>query len=179
MISRRTRLLLAITTLVSGVLAGGIVDRALVGAPPWRALGEDAWAQYSVRPDLGRGLIAYPLEGIGAAILIIATTVSFHMDRSVQPRVKALLYLAIASSLSGLLFTVKAAPIMLALGAHPASIELSHAFIAFHFWGLYLRGATDLLAFVVEVLALAAMGQRGLRDATLSGNLAHAFRNER
>jgi hypothetical protein len=33
MISARTRLLLVMATLVSGVLAGGIVDRALIGTP--------------------------------------------------------------------------------------------------------------------------------------------------
>jgi hypothetical protein len=156
MISTRTRLLLVSATLVSGVLTGGMVDRALIGTPAWRALGVNAWVQYSLHADLGSGLIAYPLEGIGATILIAAATASFHFDRPPPGRVRMLLYLATTFSLGGLLLTLKAAPIMLTLES-PASISLPRAFAEFHFWGLFLRGTADLLAFVFELCALTAL----------------------
>ena len=42
--SARTRLLLAAATLVCGILAGGVVDRVVVGGPAWHELGSEAWA---------------------------------------------------------------------------------------------------------------------------------------
>lgn len=59
----RTRFLLLAATVVTGVLAGGVVDRVIVGGPAWHELGTYAWMQYSRRADLGGGLVVYPLEG--------------------------------------------------------------------------------------------------------------------
>jgi hypothetical protein len=77
----RTRCLLAAATFMSGILAGTVVDRALVGGPAWHALGAGAWAQFSRRADLGTGLIAYPVEAVGATLLFIAALVSSRFDR--------------------------------------------------------------------------------------------------
>lgn len=82
--SARTRLLLAAATLVSGILAGGVVDRVIVGGPAWHELGAGAWAAYSRYADLGNGLVAYPVEAIGGALLIIAGAVSDYFDRRVN-----------------------------------------------------------------------------------------------
>jgi hypothetical protein len=157
MISNRTRLLLVSAVLCSGILAGGIVDRALVAAPAWRVLGAAAWAQYSLQADLGTGLVAYPFEGIGAFLLAISAAVSYRLDRPAGQPAGKLLYLAAAFSLCGLLLTIKAAPIMLALGQDPSPTALAHAFTEFHFWGLYLRGTADMLAFALEITALATL----------------------
>ena len=123
--SARTRVLLAAATFLSGILAGGAVDRAIVGGPAWHALGASVWAQYSRLADLGSGLVAYPIEGIGSALLIIATAISSHFDRAAARAVWLPLYFAVAFSIIGLLLTVKAAPIMLSLAASqsPAAIE--------------------------------------------------------
>jgi len=159
MASVRTRLLLAAATLVGGILAGGIVDRSLVAGPAWHSLGADAWAQFSRHADLGAGLVLYPLEGIGAALLIVAAAVSYRFDAS-APRAAALpLYGAAAFSIAGLLLTMKAAPIMLALGAAQSSDIVKIDFAAFHFWGLYLRGTTDFLAFLAEVWAFTVLSR--------------------
>jgi FtsP/CotA-like multicopper oxidase with cupredoxin domain len=40
--------------------------------------------QYSRRPDLGSGLIVYQIEGIGAAVLVIAATFSNYFDRTAR-----------------------------------------------------------------------------------------------
>jgi hypothetical protein len=155
-ISTRTRLLLSTATLASGLLTGGIVDRALVGIPAWRVMGPDTWAQFSRHADLGRGLIAYPVEAVGATLLIIAASVSIHRDRPVRHRIALPLHLAVAFSLAGLLITLKAAPIMLSLGSD-SSVSSALAFSEFNYWGLLVRGAVDLLAFVCEIWALAAL----------------------
>ncbi|MGH8337289.1 MAG: hypothetical protein ACRETL_10835, partial [Gammaproteobacteria bacterium] len=67
------------------------------------------------------------------------------------------LVIAVALSLLGLLITVKAAPIMLSLrtGASPAALR--RAFDDFFLWGLYLRGAVNVLAFGASVWALSAV----------------------
>jgi hypothetical protein len=57
---------------VSGVLAGGVVDRVVVGAPAWHELGAEAWAEYGRHADLGYGLVVYPIEAVGGALPIIA-----------------------------------------------------------------------------------------------------------
>jgi hypothetical protein len=135
-------------------LAGGIVDRVIVGGPAWHELGADAWVQYSRRADLGSGLVVYPVEGIGAALLIIAATLSNYFDRDSPRRAARAMYFAVAFSVIGLLLTVKAAPIMLALGKGQPTAARPDAFEEFFLWGLYVRGSVDALAFLGSVWAL-------------------------
>ena len=162
----RTRLLLAAAAFAGGILAGGIVDRVLVGGPAWEALGADAWVQFSRDADLGTGLIAYPLEGIGATLLVMAAALSNYLDGKTREVANAPLYLAVAFSLTGLALTLKAAPIMLELGAREAAADGQRAFDAFFFWGLYLRGAADCLAFLCEIWALSTLGHAGALAVT-------------
>ena len=79
--SARTRLLLAAATFVSGILAGGVVDRVIVGGPAWHKLGAEVWAAYSRHADLGNGLVAYPVQAIGGALLIVSAAASNYFDR--------------------------------------------------------------------------------------------------
>ena len=148
----RTRLLLAAATFMSGILAGIVVDRVLVAGPAWHGLGPEVWAQFSQRADLGTGLIAYPVEAIGTTLLLIAAGVSSHFDRITRWRVPSPLIAAVALSLLTLLITAKAAPSMLSFRAvEPPALQPT--FNDFFFWGLYLRGAVDVLAFVAPVWA--------------------------
>lgn len=157
--SWRTRLLLVTATVVAGILAGGVFDRVIVGGPAWHRLGAEAWAQYSSHADLGAGLFAYPIEGVGAAVLLLAAAVSYHLERNYARIVLISLYLAAAFSIVGLILTIKAAPIMLGLGTTLPVVALQQAENAFFFWGLYLRGAVDLLAFLSAVWALSISAQ--------------------
>jgi hypothetical protein len=141
---------------MNGILAGTVVDRALVGGPAWHALGVEAWVQFSRHADLGTGLIAYPVEAVGSTLLLVAALVSCRFDRSGGGRVIRPLVAAVALSVLGLVLTVKAAPIMLSLAAVQSPTVLLHAFDDFFLWGIYLRGAVDVLAFVAAVWALAA-----------------------
>jgi hypothetical protein len=160
MAHERTRFLLMAATIVNGVLAGGIIDRVLVGGPAWRQLGAQAWAQYSRLADLGTGLVAYPIEGIGSTLLIMAAMLSHHFDRGAGREATVPLYLAFALSITGLLLTVKAAPIMLGLAAPASAADAQRAFDQFFVWGLYLRGFVDVLAFVALVWATSSLHQR-------------------
>ena len=144
----RTRLLLVAATVLGGILAGGVIDRVVVGGPAWHQLGAEAWAQYSRRADLGTGLVAYPIEGIGTTLLLIAAAISIYFDGTSRRAVTMPLYVAVVLSVGGLLLTAKAAPIMLALASPQAAAAIQHAFDKFFFWGLYLRGSLETLAFV-------------------------------
>ena len=137
-----------------------------VGGPAWRTLGPEAWAQFSRHADLGSGLLAYPVEGIGAAALIVAAALSNYLDGKTRQVATIPLYLAVAFSVTGLILTHKAAPIMLALGAPAPAIESQRAFDEFFLWGLYLRGAADTLAFLAEIWALSSLGRAGRPVAT-------------
>ena len=157
--SARTRLLLAAATLVSGILAGGVVDRVVVGAPAWHELGAEAWAAYSRHADLGNGLVAYPLQAIGGALLIISAAVSNYFDRDAGTMTTAPLYCAAVFSLVGLVLTAKAAPIMLGLAVPQSSSATQHAFDEFFLWGLYVRGTTIMLTFIAVTCSLAGLYQ--------------------
>lgn len=155
----RTRLLLATATFMCGILAGAVVDRALVGGPAWHALGPETWAQFSRRADLGVGLVAYPVEAIGATLLLIATLVCSYFGSNRERRVAPPLVVAVILSLLGLLLTGKAAPIMLSIGVERSGAELQRALDDFFLWGIYLRGSVDVLAFAAAVWALSRHGQ--------------------
>jgi hypothetical protein len=154
MTNSRSRVLLAAATLITGILAGTVVDRVIVGAPAWYALGPEAWLQYSRHADLGTGLIAYPIEGIGSTLLIIAVVVSTYVDGNRKLQETFPLYCAVAFSVAGLLLTAKAAPIMLGLSESQSTVAIQTSLNEFFMWGLYLRGSADILAFVALVWAL-------------------------
>jgi len=160
MSSTRTQLLVVAATLLSGVLAGGVIDRVIVGGPAWHELGTEAWAQFSRQADLGTGLVAYPVEGIGATLLILAAALSNYFDRNSRRGVTLPLYFAAACSIAGLILTAKAAPIMLSLASLKNGAEIERAFSEFFVWGLYLRGLVDTLAFIALVWALSNLQRR-------------------
>jgi hypothetical protein len=157
MVSARTRVLLAAASLTGGILAGGIVDRVIVGGPAWQQIGIGTWAQFSRHADLGAGLVAYPVEGIGATLLSIATAISYYFDRIRRRDAAIPMYLAALLYIVGLVLTARAAPIMLGLSTPQSADALSRAFDDFYFWGLYLRGATDLLAFLAQIWAFVSL----------------------
>lgn len=152
----RTRILLFAATVLGGILAGGVVDRAIVGGPAWHELGAQTWLQYSRHADLGTGLVAYPIEGIGTALLIIAAIVSNYRDGKSRFAIRASLYCAASFAIVGLILTIKAAPIMLGLRRALPAATVQSAFSDFFMWGLYLRGAADTLAFAALVCALSS-----------------------
>jgi len=59
--STRTRGFALAASAVGGLLAGGNVDRFVVGMAAWRRIGTRAWADYSRHADLSaNGMVLYP-----------------------------------------------------------------------------------------------------------------------
>ncbi len=149
-----TWILLAVAALLNGFLAGGNVDRSFVQMPAWRQVGARGWAAYSRHADLGNGLILYPLEAIGGALLTIAAALTYSFA-SAAPRSAAVpIYLSVALVSGGLLATTQAAPKMLSLRRIADELgALERAFKGFQFWG-NIRAAFQILAFGANLWAL-------------------------
>jgi hypothetical protein len=145
-------------TLTNGLLAGGDVDRWLVGMPAWQSVGVLGWANYSRSADLGNGFVLYPILAIGGTLLSLAAVVIF-MRGGKHERVVALpIYAAAALAVAGLLMTFKAAPFMLSL-RHISNEDialLQEAFDGFRLWG-GVRTVLQSLAFGANLWSLAVI----------------------
>jgi hypothetical protein len=95
--------LIVAATVFAGLLAGANVDRVVVQMLAWRKVGTRSWAEYSRHADLGNGLILYPLEAIGGAILAVAVAIVFHFDAVVPRSAATPIYLAAVCVLGGYL----------------------------------------------------------------------------
>jgi hypothetical protein len=156
-----TRGLLVAATLLGSVLAGAGLDRALVQTPAWREVGAQAWAAYSRHADLSiRGLVLYPVLGIGGAVLSVGAAVSFQRHRSRPHFAAVAIYAGALLTIGGLLLTTQAAPIMLSV-AHlgDETTVLRRAMDGFAFWS-GLRVVLQCLAFIANLWALAAVVPR-------------------
>jgi hypothetical protein len=179
MASMRTQLLLAAATFLTGILAGGVVDGVIVGGPAWHELGAQAWAHYSHLADLGAGLVAYPIEGIGATLLTLAAAVSHYVEGRRARDPTTALYSASTLSVAGLLLTTRAAPVMLGLASLQTEDAVRRAFGQFFLWGLYLRGTADVLAFIALIWALSTcIGLKGTVRRRLTPNTPHTEKHD-
>jgi hypothetical protein len=158
-----TRALMIAATLVSGWLAGGNIDRAFVAMPAWQEVGAVAWAEFSRHADLGNGLILYPLEAIGGAILTVSAATRLHFERNVSRSAALTLDASAALTIAGLAFTLKAAPAMRSIREATDVTALQSAFEVFWYWG-NLRGACQVLAFVLQLGAIALLLPRRHRS---------------
>jgi hypothetical protein len=158
MLSPRTRILLILAIFISGLLAGGNIDRAFVAMPAWEEVGASAWAEFSRYADLGNGLIFYPLEASGGAVLTIAAAISLHFDRTVPREAAVPLYAAVLLAAGGLILTMQAAPIMLGIRYVSEPAALQHAFDGFWYWG-NLRAVCQVLTFLAQLATLAMLSR--------------------
>lgn len=163
-------ILVVAATLVSGFLAGGNLERAIVTMPAWEQLGADTWAAFSRRADLGAGLILYPLEALLGAALILSAAISHALERPHQPAVAWSLGCGVICTVAGLALTVKAAPLMLSLRHDPMPTGLPRIFQQFRDWG-DIRAAFQIAAFLAELCALFALavGHQRAAERTASG----------
>lgn len=144
---------------MGGLLAGGNVDRAFVAMPAWEQIGAIAWGQFSRHADLGNGLVLYPLEAFGATLLTTAAVFSFHFDRVASRKAVVPLYCAAVLCGAGLIFTIKAAPLMLGIRGVNEPAALQKAFEGFRYWG-NIRGACQVFAFAAQLWALGVLRHR-------------------
>ncbi len=109
-----TIILILAATVVTGLLAGVSLDKALVQLPARHRMGDVEFSAFSRANDLGNGLVLYPLLGISAALLTIgAALAAFLQEASL-----AHAWLLYVSALLALLHsgaTARAAPNMLSL----------------------------------------------------------------
>jgi hypothetical protein len=156
------RRLIVAATLVNGLLASGNINRNVIDMPAWRHVGPLGWAAFSREADLGlSAMILYPGEAFAGMILSVAAALVFRRDRT-APRAAAMpIYAAGLLTIGGLLFTIKAAPIMLSvrhLGEDP--VALQRAFDGFEFWGWW-RGVCQCSAYLASFWALLAWTSAG------------------
>jgi len=156
MASAATRYSLTAATLVAGLFAGGNIDRGVVAMPAWQQVGPTAWSVFSRDADLGNGLLLYPLEGIGGALLALLAAGSFYFDRTASRAAAVPIYGALALATTGLLLTLRAAPIMFSVRDMTEPSAPQHAFEGFYFWGSF-RGICQVLAFCADIWAFVAL----------------------
>jgi hypothetical protein len=161
MYSTRTRNLLAAATLASGLLAGISIDRTVVTMPAWSQMGAISWADFSRHADLGNGLFLYPTEAILAALFACGSAVSWTLESNRRNLLAIQLYSAAALALGALLFTLKAAPVMMGIQHLNDPISLKRAFARFYFWG-NLRAGCHVSAFAIELWALSRLSDQAV-----------------
>jgi hypothetical protein len=166
MTSAATRILLISAVFISGLLAGLNVDRAFVAMPAWQQVGPIVWAEFSRHADLGNGLILYPAEAFGSVVLTVAAAIGLHFERNTSRAAAALLYGAVLLAALGLLFTIKAAPIMLGIRNVDDPLDLQGAFEGFRYWG-NLRGICQAPAFLAQLATLAALWRAAKSPASV------------
>jgi hypothetical protein len=154
------RLRLTLIFVVAGLLLGGLgasFGRTLIEMPAWRQVGVKAWAAFSSAADLGNGRIIYPIEGIGGMLLTVAAAIAFRLSPN-RPRAVAIpIYGAVLMTISVLLVTTQAAPIMLSvprIGDDP--VALQKAFDGFDRWG-NLRAVFVALGYFAKLWAFGAI----------------------
>jgi hypothetical protein len=107
--------------------------------------------------------VALPDRSHRGAFLTAAASASYYFDRIGRLDVSIPLLVAIVSSLGGLLFTLKAAPIMLSIGEITDPTALQAAFEDFRFWG-NIRGACQVCEFAALTGALGMLSRRSWRS---------------
>jgi hypothetical protein len=153
------RALATAATIIGGALAGGNIDRSLVQMPAWKRVGARRWAEYSQHADLERGLPFYPIEGIGGALLSIATAIALRRVRRVKRSAILAGNTAALFAIGGMLATLKAAPVMLSMkdAQTKSDAAVEEVFNAFHHWG-DLRSVCQILTFLANVATLTLLG---------------------
>jgi hypothetical protein len=148
-----------IAALFNGMLASGI-NRTLVDMPAWQRVGAPAWAKFSRWADMGPyGLVMYPLEGIGGAVLSVVAAIIFSRSRRSRTRSGAIpIYAAALLALGGMLATTQAAPTLLSTRHTSDPAALQQALNRFAFWG-GVRAIFQSLAFCANLRSLVVVSR--------------------
>ena len=140
-------LLMAAATILTGLLAGGSVDRYVVEVPAWRHLSMLSWAEYTRYAEFGNGLYLYPFEVLGSFILLFTATTLVLIHKQRFKSIALPVHLATIFATICVIFTFFSFPVMLSIQSIGNNETLvQHAFDKFHFWGL-LRAIAQLLSF--------------------------------
>ena len=148
-----TLILILAATIVTGLLAGASLDKAVVQLPARHRMGVREFATFSRANDLGNGLIAYPVLGISAALLTIAAALVVFLQHTPFQHAWPL-YLSALLALLHSVTTSRAAPNMLSLRDPTLDeailIETLNRFATWH----TLRAILQILNFMILVWAI-------------------------
>jgi hypothetical protein len=147
--------LAVLTVLANGLIAGLSLDRSFVALPAWRQVGVEAWAAFSRHADLGRGMLLYPVLGLGGPLLAMATAVAFIVESGPASAVIPV-FGSVALSVGHVLATARAGPNMLRVRRTNDGVELERAFTGFEHWQA-VRAVLQVLAFGSSTWALVAV----------------------
>jgi hypothetical protein len=114
MVIDSTLVLIVTALIMTGLLAGASLDKSIVQLPARHRIGVVKFAAFSRANDLGNGVIAYPIIGIGAALLTIAAAVAAYWQGLSFTNAGAL-YLSAFLAVLHTISTTQAAPTMLQL----------------------------------------------------------------
>jgi len=150
-----TLLLILAATLVTGLLAGASLDKAIVQLPARHRMGILEFATFSRANDLGNGLITYPVLGISSALLAILAALAAFLQKTPFQHAWPL-YVSALLALLHSVTTSRAAPTMLSL-REPINDEsrLVETFNRFAKWH-NLRAVLQILNFMMLVWAIVA-----------------------
>ena len=148
-----TLILVFSATVMTGLLAGMSLDKSIVQLPARHRMGVVAFAAFSRANDLGNGLIAYPVLGIGSALLTIMSAIAAYWQ-GVSLTNAWLLYVSVLLTLLHTISTTWAAPNMLSL-RQPINDEetLTLTYSRFEKWH-NVRAVLQVLNFITLVWAL-------------------------
>jgi hypothetical protein len=151
--------LLAIATVVDGVLAGASLDQSIKQLPARHRIGVLAFSAYSRASDRANGIVWYASLGVGGALLTIAGAAwAFALSLPADRVLPVILAggLAIAHTLT----TARAAPINWSQGKFAGDeAALARILQRFARWQM-LRAILQFATFVVMVWALVVNAPR-------------------
>lgn len=148
-----TLILLIPATVLTGLLAGISLDKAVVQLPARHRMGVAGFAAFSRANDLGNGLVLYPLLGVSSALLTIRAGLSALVER-IPLNDGWPVYVAAFLALLPSFTTSRAAPNMLRL--RQLSLDetaMARALDSFAAWHT-LRTVLQCLDFVMLLWAL-------------------------
>ena len=148
-------ILILAATVLTGLLAGISVDKAIVQLPARHRMGVIAFAAFSRANDLGAGLVLYPVLGIAAALLTILAALVVFLQGTPLAHAWPLYISALLAVLHSIA-TARAAPNMLSL-RQPTDDEaiLAGALDRFARWH-NVRAVLQLLNFLMLLWAAVA-----------------------
>jgi hypothetical protein len=153
MIIDSTLILIVIALIMTGLLAGASLDKSVVQLPARHRIGVVKFASFSRANDLGNGVIAYPIMGIGSALSAIAAAfAAYWQGLSFTDAVP--LYLSAFLAVLHTISTTQAAPNMFQL-RQPINDEktLIVIFRRFERWH-NIRMVLQVLNFITLIWAL-------------------------
>jgi len=150
-----TLILILAATIVTGLLAGISLDKAIVQLPARHRMGVVGFASFSKANDLGNGLIVYPALGSSAALLTLLAALAAFMQGTPLAHIWPL-YISALLALLHSVTTARAAPNMLSLRQSPKDesilIETFNRFAKWH----NLRAILQLFNFIMLAWAVVA-----------------------